>query len=143
MVVLDGAIYQVKSDGSVLKITGDVGTPFAVVVPFTADQDETIASAASFEEIMQNCDKYRDSDNLFYAFRIDGHFTHIHTRAMAATLDGLPLAKAAAIQPEFDFKEIDGDARRSLGAAVLKRVQYRWLSLPLSLGRSCQGRPSS
>jgi acetolactate decarboxylase len=26
---------------------------------------------------------------------------------MKATLDGLPLAKAAAIQPEFDFKKID------------------------------------
>src|SRR5258705_6851192 len=108
MVVLDGAIYQVRSDGTVSRITGDVGTPFAVVVPFTADQDKTIESVSSFEEITQVCDKYRDSDNLFYAFRIDGHFTHIHTRAMKATLDGLPLAKAAAIQPEFDFKEIDG-----------------------------------
>ena len=32
----------------------------------------------------------------------------IHTRAMQATLDGLPLAKAAAIQPEFDFTVVDG-----------------------------------
>jgi acetolactate decarboxylase len=108
MVVLDGAIYQVRSDGVVSKITGDVGTPFAVVLRFVPDQDETVKSVSSFEETMQLCDKYRDSNNLFYAFRIDGHFTHIHTRAMAATLDGLPLAKAAAIQPEFDFKEIDG-----------------------------------
>ena len=108
MVVLEGAIYQVRSDGTVSRIAGDVGTPFAVVVPFAADQDQTIESVSSFEEITQVCDKYRDSDNLFYAFRIDGHFTHIHTRAMKATLNGLPLAKAAAIQPEFDFKEIDG-----------------------------------
>src|SRR5260370_27669565 len=107
MVVLDGAIYQVRSDGTVSRITGDVGTPFAVVVPFAADQDQTIESVSSFEEITQVCDKYRDSDNLFYAFRIDGHFTHIHTRAMKATLNGLPLAKAAAIQPEFDFNEVD------------------------------------
>jgi acetolactate decarboxylase len=108
MVVLDSAIYQIKSDGTVTKITGDVGTPFAVVAFFVADQEQTIESASSFEEITQLCDKYRDSNNLFYALRIDGHFTHIRTRAMQATLDGLPLAKAAAIQPEFDFKEIDG-----------------------------------
>src|SRR6202021_4039002 len=31
MVVLDGAIYQVRSDGKVSNITDDVGTPFAVV----------------------------------------------------------------------------------------------------------------
>jgi len=108
MVVLDGAIYQARSDGKVLNITDDVGTPFAVVTHFTADQDQTIESASSFEEITKICDQYRDSDNLFYAFRIDGRFAHIHTRAMKATLDGLPLAKAAAIQPEFDFTDVDG-----------------------------------
>jgi acetolactate decarboxylase len=108
MVVLDGAIYQVRSDGKVLNITDDVGTPFAVVTHFTADQDQIIESASSFEEITKICNQYRDSDNLFYAIRIDGHFEHIHTRAMKATLDGLPLAKAAAIQPEFDFTDVDG-----------------------------------
>ena len=108
MVVLDGGIYQVRSDGTVKRILDDTGTPFAVVVRFVADQDETISDARSFEDLRTLCDKYRDSDNLFYAFRIDGHFDHIHTRAMKATLEGLPLAKAAAIQPEFDFRDIHG-----------------------------------
>lgn len=108
MVVLDGDIYQVRSDGKVLKIVDDVGTPFAVVTHFIADQDQTIESASSLEEITKICDRYRDSDNLFYAFRIDGRFAHIHTRAMKATLDGLPLAKAAAIQPEFEFTDVEG-----------------------------------
>jgi acetolactate decarboxylase len=108
MVVLDGAIYQARSDGKVLKITDDVGTPFAVVTHFIADQDQIIENASSFEEITKICDNFRDSDNLFYAFRIDGSFSHIHTRAVQATLDGLPLAKAAAIQPEFDFTDVDG-----------------------------------
>jgi acetolactate decarboxylase len=108
MVVLDGAIYQVRSDGRVLKIVDDVGTPFAVVTHFTADQDHTIENASTFEKITELCDEYRDSANLFYAIRIDGRFAHIHTRAMAATLDGLPLAKAAAIQPEFEFSDVEG-----------------------------------
>jgi acetolactate decarboxylase len=108
MVVLEGAIYQVRSDGKVLNITDDVGTPFAVVTHFAADQDQTIQSASSFEEITKICDQYRDSDNLFYAFRIDGRFAHIHTRAMKSTLDKLPLAKAAAIQPEFEFADVEG-----------------------------------
>ena len=108
MVVLDEAIYQVRSDGKVLNITDNVGTPFAVVTHFTADQDQIIESASNFEEITKICDRYRDSDNLFYAIRIDGHFDHVHTRAMKATFDGLPLAKAAAIQPEFDFTDVVG-----------------------------------
>jgi acetolactate decarboxylase len=108
MVVLDGAIYQVRSDGTVTRIVDDTGTPFAVVVHFVADQDQMIDSASSFENLSKICNQYRDSDNLFYAFRIDGHFDHIHTRAMKATLDGLPLAQAAAVQPEFEFKDVEG-----------------------------------
>jgi acetolactate decarboxylase len=108
MVVLDGAIYQVRSDGTVTRIVDDTGTPFAVVVHFVADQDQIIDSASSFEDLTKICNQYRDSDNLFYAFRIDGHFDHIHTRAMKATLDGLPLAQAAAVQPEFEFKDVEG-----------------------------------
>ena len=108
MVVLDGTVYQARSDGTVLKITEDVGTPFAVVVHFTTDQDEQIDEASSFESLMKICDRYRDSNNLFYAFRIDGQFTHIHTRAMNATHEGVPLATAAATQPEFDFHDVDG-----------------------------------
>jgi acetolactate decarboxylase len=108
MVVLDGEIYQVRSDGKVLHIVDDVGTPFAVVVRFAPDTDETINSAANLEEITRICDRYRDSDNLFYALRIDGQFAYVHTRAMRATFDGLPLAKAAEIQPEFEFENVSG-----------------------------------
>ena len=108
MVVIDGEIYQVRSDGKVSKIVEDVGTPFAVVTHFVADQDQTIKNASSFKDLTKTCDRYRDSDNLFYAFRIDGHFGNVHTRAMRETLDGLPLAKAAAIQPEFEFTDVDG-----------------------------------
>jgi acetolactate decarboxylase len=67
-----------------------------------------IENASSFKDLTKICDRYRDSDNLFYAFRIDGHFGNVHTRAMRETLDGLPLAKAAAIQPEFEFTGVDG-----------------------------------
>ena len=108
MVVLDGAIYQVRSDGTVRKINDDTGTPFAVVVSFVADREETIPEAKGFEDLRNLCDKYRDSPNLFYAVRVDGHFDRVHTRAMKATRVGLPLAQAAAIQPEFDFYDIDG-----------------------------------
>ena len=108
MVVLDGALYQVRSNGTVTQVKDDAGTPFAVVVRFVADQEEIIAEASSFEDLRNFCDNYRDSANLFYAVRVDGHFDHVHTRAMKATLDGLPLAQAAAVQPEFDFHDIDG-----------------------------------
>ncbi|WP_263358162.1 acetolactate decarboxylase [Acidicapsa ligni] len=108
MVVLDGSIYQVRGNGTVARVVDDTGTPFAVVVRFVADQDQTIESVTSLEYLTRACDRYRDSNNLFYAFRIDGRFKHIHTRAMKPTLNGIPLAQAATTQPEFNFKDIEG-----------------------------------
>jgi acetolactate decarboxylase len=108
MVILEGAIYQARSDGTVTRIVDDVGTPFAVIVPFVADHDEAVAYSNSFQELTQHCNRYRDSNNLFYAFRVDGHFQHVRTRAMRVAKDGLPLARAAAIQPEFDFNNEEG-----------------------------------
>lgn len=55
---LDGwGIYQARSDGTVNKIVDDTGTPFAIVVKFAADQDQTIATASSFEELRAICDR--------------------------------------------------------------------------------------
>jgi acetolactate decarboxylase len=108
MVVLDGGIYQVRSDGTVSMIRDDVGTPFALVAPFLADQDRTLANAASIEQLTGVCDEFRDSDNLFYAFRIDGHFGQVHCRAMRATRHGCGLAQASASQPEFHFSDVTG-----------------------------------
>jgi acetolactate decarboxylase len=106
MVVLEGAIYQVRGDGTVTRIVEEVGTPFAVVASFVADQDEQISNAATFQNLTEYCDHYRGSNNLFYAFRVDGHFHNVRTRAMRATT--APLAQAAAVQPEFSFNDVDG-----------------------------------
>jgi acetolactate decarboxylase len=106
MVVLEGEIYQVRSDRTVTKIVEDVGTPFAVVTRFIADQDEQISKANSFQDLTEYCDHFRESNNLFYAFRVDGHFQHARTRAMRATT--AHLAEAAAVQPEFNFADVDG-----------------------------------
>jgi acetolactate decarboxylase len=108
MVVLDGEIYQARGDGTVHKVMEDVGTPFAVVLHFVADKDQTLEHDATFEELTKMCDQYRDSDNLFYAFRVDGMFRHIHTRAVQASIHGVGLAKAASVQPEFEFNNVEG-----------------------------------
>lgn len=106
MVVLDGKVFQAKADGTVLEAPDSVGAPFAVVTRFVADARGAIPRAENLAQIVSQCDRYRESDNLFFAFRIDGHFDHIHTRAMPAT--DRPLAQAAAVQSEFRFNQVEG-----------------------------------
>lgn len=108
MVVLDGVIYQVRSDGSVRGVDENVGTPFATVLTFSPDEDISLEGVKSLAQLCQICDGRRGSDNLFYAFRVDGVFDHVHTRAMRRTQSGVSLKTAAATQPEFHYEEVDG-----------------------------------
>jgi len=106
MVVLEGKVYQAKADGTVDEVPDSVGAPFAVVTRFAADARGAIPRAENLSQLVAQCDPYRESDNVFFAFRINGRFDHIHTRVMPAT--DRPLAQAAAVQPEFRFRQVDG-----------------------------------
>jgi hypothetical protein len=53
-------------------------------------------------------DALRQSDNFFFALRVDATFDYIHARAMRRTKEGIPLVQAAAVQPEFEFNDISG-----------------------------------
>jgi acetolactate decarboxylase len=39
---------------------------------------------------------------------VDGQFDYVQTRAMCRTEEGVPLVQAAAVQPEFKFRDIKG-----------------------------------
>lgn len=108
MVVVDGIVYQVRSDGKVCRIDGDIGTPFATVLFFAPDDDLQLQSLDSFAALCAICDKHRVSQNIFYAFRVDGVFSYVHTRAMRKQQRGVSLKTAAATQPEFKFKDVEG-----------------------------------
>src|SRR5205807_1282359 len=53
-------------------------------------------------------DALRDSENFFFALRVDGPFDYVHTRAMCRTKEGVPLVQAAAVQPEFELHDVSG-----------------------------------
>src|SRR5277367_3489526 len=47
----------------------------------------SIANSQSVQELTAYCNRHRDSNNLFCAFRVDGHFQHVRTRAMRANVN--------------------------------------------------------
>ena len=108
MVVVDGHFYQVRSDGSVREVQDNVLSPFAAVTAFSPDQSITLENCPDLSYLTSQFDALRQSDNFFYALRVDGTFDYIHARAMRRTKEGIPLVQAAAIQPEFEFHNISG-----------------------------------
>lgn len=108
MVVLDGRVYQVQGTGHVSEATPNAGAPFAVVTRFSPQTDVEIESVASFEDLKGRCDKFRNSGNIFYAIRLDGHFSRVRTRAVNPPRPGTRLVDAAKMQSEFNFTDIEG-----------------------------------
>jgi acetolactate decarboxylase len=53
-------------------------------------------------------DGLRHTDNVFFALRVDGYFEYVHTRAMSRSEEGVPLVRAAAVQPQFEFRDVAG-----------------------------------
>ena len=108
MVVVDGHFFQVCGDGSVRECDDDDLSPFAVVTRFAPDIEATLPQCPDLSRLTSRFDGLRSSDNLFFALRVDGHFDYVHTRAVCRTEEGVPLVQAAAVQPEFEFRDISG-----------------------------------
>ena len=108
MVIVDGAIYQVHSDGSVLRRNDDFQIPFAVITRLQEEQQFETGPVASLHELETACDPHRESPNLFYAFRVDGMFEWIRARAVSAVGMGTRLVDAAKKQADFEFTNVVG-----------------------------------
>jgi len=108
MVVVDGRFFQVRSDGSVRECGDEVLSPFAVVTGFASNTSVTLDHCTDLSQLTARFDELRHSDNVFFALRVDAHFDYVHTRAMCRTEERVPLVRAAAVQPEFEFRDVAG-----------------------------------
>ena len=107
MVVVDGHFWRVPGAGAIREAADSDLAPFAVVTSFRPGRSLELASVVSIDNLLRQLDRLRTSDNLFFAVRIDGRFSRMHTRAVCKKA-GVGLVDAAANQAEFEFHEIVG-----------------------------------
>jgi acetolactate decarboxylase len=108
MVVLDGVCYRVSSDGNVTTAALDQLIPYAVVTRFSSEFVKRLRHSRSLVELATACNGLRESDNVFYAFRVAGRFSFVKTRVMKAVHEGTGLKAASSGQEEFSFEEQEG-----------------------------------
>jgi acetolactate decarboxylase len=108
MVVLDGAIYQVRGDGNVTHRIDDFQIPFAVVTRFREEKNFESGLITCLMDLELACNPHRESDNLFYALRMEGNFENVNARAVSEVAPGTRLADATKTQKEFKFTDIEG-----------------------------------
>ena len=108
MVILDGRVYQVRSDGNVYSIADDEHSPFACVTFFKPDTFDDIGDASSLPDLLKTLDSLIPSRNMLYAIRVDGEFEYVKCRAVPRSENYRPLVEATKDQPIFEFHNVKG-----------------------------------
>jgi acetolactate decarboxylase len=109
MVLLDGTVYQVKSNGSVCPVSKNLLTPFAVVTSFSSDNQIELKGNYSLPELQKQIDSRLPVTNIFYAIRIDAHYEYVRTRSVPAQQKPYPkLAEVVKEQPVFETTDTSG-----------------------------------
>jgi acetolactate decarboxylase len=82
MIMLEGKVWQAKSDGSVTEASPRTTTPFAVVTPFEVDGKAVCPAAGSLTALESYLDGLLPNQNLFFAIRIDADFETVTLRSV-------------------------------------------------------------
>ncbi|HVN64981.1 MAG TPA: acetolactate decarboxylase [Candidatus Binataceae bacterium] len=107
MIVVDGHFWRVSGSGDTNEASDSDLTPFAVVAFFRPEQTIELGSFASLDELLARLDRLRNSNNLFFAVRIDGLINRLRARAVCKKA-GAGLVEVAATQAEFEFHRVSG-----------------------------------
>jgi acetolactate decarboxylase len=109
MMMFDGLIYRIGSDGKANQITDDeTCTPFSCVTFFTPSSEDELEEELSYADFMNWMKELMPSPNLFYAFRITGEFAYVKTRSVPKQENYRPLVEVAKEQPTFEFENVNG-----------------------------------
>jgi acetolactate decarboxylase len=108
MIMLEGRIYQIRSDGRVSETDDSSLTPFACVTFYNPASHDELTEELSYNNFLKWLTGLLPSPNIFYALRIDGVFTNVRVRSVPKQESYKPLVEVAKEQPVFNFENIEG-----------------------------------
>jgi acetolactate decarboxylase len=128
MIAIDGAFYQIKTDGLARPVPDDMSTPFVVVTFFHPDITLTVNTPLSCDQLKTLLNTALPGPNGLYAVRVDGHFDHVTARSVPAQLKPYPgLSEAAKSQVIFKYQHRDGSIVAFLLPQYLKDINVAGL----------------
>lgn len=108
MVIVDGQAFKVQGSGDVIPLTPETKVPFAAVHFMDAQERRSVVGMTDGQLKQQLLGELK-MDNVFVGLRIDGTFTHMHTRAVNKQKRPFPnLTAATRVQPEFEQDQVSG-----------------------------------
>jgi len=130
MIAVDGVFYHARADGSVTVAGPEERTPLAYVTRFHADRTLRQESPLKLVELEKWLDGQLGNPNLFYAVRIEGAFSEVSVRAIAAQNKPYkPLAELVATQSVHTYPTVRGTLIGLRSPAFSKGISvpgYHW-----------------
>lgn len=108
MVMLNGEVYQITSDGRVTLVDDDALSPFACVTFYNPLSYDETDHEMTYDAFLSWIYSLLPSPNLFFAIRIDGVFSHVKVRSVPKQESYRPLVEIAKGQPVFNFYDLEG-----------------------------------
>jgi len=109
MVMLDGSIYRIRSDGSVTRAAASDMTPFALAVNFSPDITLEPQSGINLKQLQEYIDFSLPTRNDIYAVKVTGTFEDIKLRSVPKQKKPYPkLTEVTKTQPVFELRKIEG-----------------------------------
>ena len=113
MLMVNGNVYQVQSDGKASAVDDAQRTPFSVVTFFRSQPDGRIFGPLRYAELQELLTDMREiarhSSGRPFAIHIAGRFDAVRTRSVPRQAKPYrPLAEIAKEQATFDFKDVRG-----------------------------------
>jgi acetolactate decarboxylase len=108
MIVLDGHVYQALSNGQVHEAPDAALVPFAVITYFTPETTVKLANISSIDNLVEQLEPHRISNNVFFAIQAKGTFAWVKVRSVRKTSPGTKFDEVAKMQKEFEFQDIAG-----------------------------------
>ncbi len=110
-IMLDGEVWQAKSDGSLALAPDNATAPFWVSTNFSAQKIVQLTSVSSWGDLCQQIAQQRGhgaSANVFVACQIKGRFAYIKYRVACKTASGTDLVSATSNQAVFIKEHCSG-----------------------------------
>ncbi len=109
LVLLDGNVYQVKADGSVVRPRDGILTPFAAVSRFQADTVLAAGEGMDLKGLLKFLDEHISNKNMFFGVKMQGIFSRMKTRSVPSQQKPYPpLVEVSKKQSVFDMENVTG-----------------------------------
>jgi acetolactate decarboxylase len=111
MIALDGAFFQVRTDGVPRAVDMSLKTPFAMVTFFDADQTVHVQEALNYSQLTAYIDNLLPTQDGIYAIKIHGDYSQATTRSVPQQTKPYPtLAEVVKNQTTFQLSNVFGTA---------------------------------